>query len=132
MEWDSRLDGLGVKVSRAADPLAWRLVSAKYQDSSESAGKSNVFVRAENADGTPAAGVRFVLDWLGRRPDENPGFTTTDAQGKGDVPIFIPMDPAQRNGIQFAQAADEPSDVVTGMGLPNNQQVCYVLTYRRL
>ena len=41
------------------------------------------------------------------------------------------MDPAQRNGILFAQAADAPSDSVTGMGLPNRQQVCYVLTYRR-
>jgi hypothetical protein len=131
LEWDPRLDDLGVQLTRATDPQAWRLVVARYQDSLQSRGRHHVFIRAENADGTPAAGVRFVVDWLGRHPDEVPGFTTTNAQGEGDVPIFITMHPEKKDGIQLAKAADEPSDVVTGMGLPNNHHASFVLTYRR-
>ncbi|MEZ4717982.1 MAG: hypothetical protein R2851_18105 [Caldilineaceae bacterium] len=45
--------------------------------------------------------MRFVVDWVGRRPDENPGYTVTNAQGEGDYPIFIGMDPAaQRHRLR--------------------------------
>jgi hypothetical protein len=131
LDWDPRLDELGVQLTRAADPVTWRLISARFQDESESGGRHHVFIRAESVDGSPAAGVRFVVDWLGRLPQEMPGFTTTDAQGAGNVPIFITLHPDKKDGIQFAKAADEPSDVVTGMGLPYNHHVSFALTYRR-
>jgi len=131
LKWDVRLAALGVQLTRATEPKAWRLVAARFQDETESQGRHHVFIRAENADGTPAAGVRFVVDWLGRLPHESPGFTTTNAQGDGDVPMFISMHPDKKDGIQFAKAADQPSDVVTGMGLPNNHHVSFSLTYRR-
>lgn len=130
-QWDARLDELGVGLTRSTEPGAWRLVSARYQDENEAGGKHHVFIRAENADGSPAAGVRFVVDWVGRRPEDNPGFTTTNAQGEGDVPIFIQLHPDKKDGIQFAQADGAPSDAVSGMGLPNNRHVCFLLTFRR-
>jgi len=120
-----------VQLTRAADPVTWRLISARYRDESESGGRHHVFIRAEKADGSPAAGVRFVVDWLGRLPQETPGFTTTDAQGEGNVPMFITLHPDRKDGIQLAKAADEPSDVVTGMGLPYNHHVVFALTFRR-
>ena len=130
-EWDARLDDLGVRLTRSTEPSSWRLVSAHYEDDAEARGTHHVYIRAENADRTPASGVRFVVDWLGRLPHENPGFTTTNAQGEGNVPIFIIMHPDKQDGIQFARAAEAPSDVVTGMGLPNNHHVSYRLTFRR-
>ncbi|MCB0161964.1 MAG: hypothetical protein KDD83_27685, partial [Caldilineaceae bacterium] len=102
-----------------------------YLDPSEAGGRHHVFIKAEDAGGAPVAGVRFVVDWVGRRPDENPGYAVTNAQGEGDYPIFIGMDPAARNGIVFATSADQPGDRIDGMGLPNNEQVAFVLTFRR-
>ena len=34
-----------------------------------------------------------------------------------------------KDGIQFAKAADQASDVVTGIGLPNNHHVSFLLTF---
>ncbi|MEZ4559073.1 MAG: hypothetical protein R2854_22000 [Caldilineaceae bacterium] len=76
------------------------------------------------------AGVRFVVDWVGRRPDENPGYTVTNARVKGTIRSSSAWT-RRRNGIVFATSADQPGDRADGMGLPNNEQVAFVLTFRR-
>ncbi len=130
LEWDPRLDELGVRLTRsdAAGPV-WRLTDARFLDVDEAGGKHHVYINAIQADGSPAPGVRFVVDWVGRRDDETPGYATTDALGRGNYPMFIGMDPAKRDGIIFATAADAPGDRVDGMGLPDHRQVAFELTF---
>ena len=130
LHWDSRLDTLGVRLERSTAPAAWRLISAVYLDDQEANNQHHIFVKALLADGAPAAGVRFVGDWVGRRADEDPPFGTTGPSGEANMPMFINMHPEQRDGIIFATATDQPSDVVLGMGLPNNHHVCFVLTFQ--
>lgn len=131
LAWDPRLDALGVRLTRSDAPSAWRLVRAEYQDPSQAGGRHHVYIKAQDAAGAPIPEARFLVDWVGRRADENPGYATTSAQGESDYPIFIGMDPAARNGIVFATSADEPGDRVDGMGLPGNQQVAFVLTFQK-
>jgi len=130
LAWDPRLDALGVRLVRADAPVAWRLVSAGYQDWTEADGKHHVFIRALQADGAPAAGVRFVVDWAGRRADEAPAYFVTDARGEGNAPIFINLHPEQKDGLVFAAPAGAAGDAVHGMGLPNHHHACFWLTFQ--
>jgi hypothetical protein len=127
LDWDPRLDTLGVRLERRG---GWQLVRAVYQDESEAQGKHHIFVKALQADGSPAVGVRFVADWEGRRADENPAFGVTDERGETNMPMFIRMHPERKDGIIFATSADAPGDTVRGLGLPDNHHVCFVLTFR--
>ncbi|MEW5717741.1 MAG: hypothetical protein AB1817_03870, partial [Chloroflexota bacterium] len=43
LQWDARLDTLGVKLTRATDAHAWRLTSAVYQDETQSSGNHNIY-----------------------------------------------------------------------------------------
>jgi hypothetical protein len=131
LEWDGRLDDLGVRLERTAESPAWRLVTAEYWDPQQADGKHNVFFTALNEDGTPAQGVRFTLDWVGRQDHENPCVAATDAEGKANCPLFTMLHTELKDGISFATTVDEPGDRVDGMGLPFNHHVCYLLTYRR-
>jgi hypothetical protein len=130
LQWDNRLDVLGVRLTRSTAPQAWRLVAARYRDVNESDNKHHVYIHARQADGTPASAARFLVDWVGRRPDETPGLLTTDTAGTANYAMFINMQPEQQNGIIFATAQDQPSDRVDGMGLPHNHHVCFELTYQ--
>ncbi len=130
MKWDPRLDDLGVRLERAGTEPRWRLVEAEYWDDAQSGGKHHIYIKALRQDGTPAAGVRFVADWIGRRPDETPGLATTDERGEANLPMFINFDPHLKNGVMFATVDGAAADTVTGMGLPWNHHVCFVLTFQ--
>ncbi len=130
LEWDARLDALGVKLKRSDAAEAWRLVSAKYQDETESGGKHHVFFKALNADGTPKAGLDFVVDWVGRDPGDQPAVVTTDANGETNCPLWAILHPDLQDGPYFTLAKDQPSDTVSGMGLPMNRHVCFLLTFQ--
>ncbi len=130
LEWDARLDTLGVRVKRTETSPAWRLIKALYRDHTESGNRHHVDVMALNPDGTPAQGIKFVVDWVGRQSHEQPGFPVTDGSGKGNYPIYNNMHPEKKNGTNFAALIDAPGDRVDGMGLPNNHHVCYELTFR--
>ena len=93
-------------------------------------GKQHVLFNAQRADRTPAANVQFVLDWPGRDRDTAPAYATTDGTGQAGIPMWASMDPNLKNGIYFGSARAEPSDTVSGMGLPNNQKVNFVLTFK--
>ncbi len=130
LQWDARLDALGVKLTRAPEARAWRLVSAVYQDETESGGRHHIYFQLLKADGTAAPGVRLIVDWKDRPPQDAPAYVTTDASGQANCPIWAMLSPALQNGPYFARIANEPSDVVSGMGLPMNRHVNFVLTYR--
>lgn len=130
IEWDQRLDELGIRLTRTDAQPGWRLVSARYRDIHESDNKHHIFIHAVDVDGNPVVGARFLVDWLGRRSDERPGELTTDQTGMANYAMFINMHPEEKDGILFATALHQPSDRVDGMGLPNNHHVCFDLTYQ--
>ena len=129
LDWDPRLDALGVRVTPTDAPIGWRLTSARFLDESEAGGKQNVYLKAVMPGDVPLPGIRFLVDWVGRGPDENPGYATTDSQGECEYPIFIGMETAQQNGIVFTVSADQPGDRVDGLGLPDHAQVSFALAF---
>ena len=129
-EWDVRLDALGVAVTQTTTSPAWQLTAAKYKDVNESAGEHHVHIKAMRADGSPASNVRFVVDWQGRDRSDAPAIITTDASGNANCPLWAGFNLANKNGIYFVTSKDQPGDTVGGLGLPNNQQVSFVLTYQ--
>ncbi len=71
LKWDPRLDDLGVRLQSAPAGMRWRLIQAEYRDDTQSEGKHHIYVKALRGNGAPAAGVRFVADWVGRQADES-------------------------------------------------------------
>ncbi|HRW04439.1 MAG TPA: hypothetical protein P5121_05065 [Caldilineaceae bacterium] len=130
LAWDSRLDGLGVRLTRMTAAQGWRLVSARYRDVHESDNKHHICIKAIDGNQTPVAGAKFLVDWIGRRTDEQPGLLTTDDMGMANYAMFINMHPEEKDGILFALAQNQPSDRIDGMGLPNNHHVCFDLTFQ--
>ena len=130
LEWDARLDALGVKLTRATAAHAWRLTAAVYQDETQSGGNHNIYYKLLKADGTPAAGVRLIVDWKDRPPSDDPAYVTTAANGEANFPLWAILHPELQDGPYFTKTVNEPSDVVSGMGLPVNRHVNFLLTYR--
>ncbi len=130
VQWDPRLDTLGVRVKQIDAPQAWRIIAVQLQDPGQSSNDHHVYFKASRADGTPAAGVKFVIDWVGRDSGAAPAMVTTDATGAVTCPLWASMNPNLQNGIYFATTKDEPGDTVSGMGLPNGRHVNFILTYQ--
>ena len=130
VDWDPRLDALGVCLEPAGADAAWRLVKAEFWDEQRSEGRHHIYVRMVRANGEPAPGIPCVADWVGRHPDQLPVRGTTDFSGETNLPMFVSFDPTLKNGIMFATVEGAKADVVRGMGLPFNHHVCFVLTYR--
>ncbi len=128
--WDPRLDPLGVKLTRTDQSPAWRLTSGLYQNEFESGGNHNVYFTLQKTDGAPAAGVTVVVDWVGRDPSDRPAESVTDANGQTNIPIWAILHPELQDGPYFAYVKDSPSDKVSGMGLPVNRHVNFLLTFR--
>lgn len=132
LHWDERLTALGVRLTRATAPNAWRLVSAIYRDVNESDNKHHIYIKAIDADNRPLPAARFLVDWIGRHQNETPGLLTTDEAGMANYAMFINMHPEERDGILFATSQGQPGDRVDGMGLPNNRHVCFELIFQSL
>jgi hypothetical protein len=106
------------------------LVSAIYQDETESSGNHHIFFTAQNADGTPAVGLKFAIDWVGRTSSDKPTLVTTDPNGAANCPLWAILHPELQDGPYFTLAQEQPSDRVSGMGLPVNRHVNFLLTFR--
>lgn len=132
LEWDPELDHLGICLERVEAGAQWRVIKAEYWGDEQSQGRHHIYIKALGAGGQPAANVRFVADWVGRLPKEQPVRGTTDFNGEANLPMFVPFDPTLRNGIMFATVEGEAADVVRGMGLPFNHHVSFVLTFRHV
>ncbi len=130
LQWDSRLDALGVKLERNNSAHAWRLISAQYQDETQSGGNHHIYFKAVRADGSPASGLKFVIDWVGRATRDDPAVVTTDANGDTNCPLWAILHPEKQDGPYFTSTREEPGDKVSGMGLPVNRHVNFLLTYK--
>ena len=131
MEFDPRLTPLGVTYKPTPN-ASWVLVSAKYEDKTQAGGNHNIYYKVQAAGGDPAKSVTCVMDWVGRNPAEDqPSKVVTDQDGNANIPIYANLDLTLKNGPYFAFIEDQTkSDVVAGMGLPENDHVNFRLTFK--
>ncbi len=128
MEFDPRLNNLGVSVSQTANAM-WQVTAVKYQDDQEAGGKHHIYFTVLDDKGKPQPGVTCVVDWIGR-DDPQPFKTQTDANGEANFPMYANLNTALKNGPYFAYIESESeSDIVRGMGLPEKHHVCFLLTF---
>lgn len=128
IKWDPRLDDLGIKLTKApaqGQPV-FRLVSAIFQDDSESSGMHHVFVEVLDEKGQRIVGQPVIMAWAD-------GKTTMMTEDKpypeyaANAPLFGPMD----QGTYKVYVDGAPSDTISGLGLPGNHHVNYLLTFQR-
>ena len=129
MNWDTRLDTLGVKYESTSN-ATWGLSSGVYQDENEAEGNHIILFTVVDMDGKPVENMACYVDWVGRDPTDPPTKVMTDATGKGNIPIYANLDIHKLNGPYFAFVQDQTkSDIVRGMGLPEHHHVNFVLTF---
>jgi len=129
MEWDERLDNLGVNLKTNAQ-AKWSATVARYQDENEAQGQHHVWFTVLDENAQPKPNVRVFVDWIGRDADDPPTQRLTGADGRANVDIYANLDPAKKNGPYFAYVeGQEKSDIVAGMGLPLKHHVNYLLTF---
>lgn len=129
MEWDERLDHLGVNLKTNA--LAkWSAVAARYQDENEAQGQHHIWFTVLDENEQPKPNVRVFVDWIGRDKDDPPTQRLTGADGRANVDIYANLDPAKKNGPYFAYVeGQDKSDIVAGIGLPLKHHVNFLLTF---
>ncbi len=135
--WDSRLDDLGIFwVDAGVSPGAWywRLVSAVYEDESESNGNHNIYYKALDSSGQPTEGQLCWAAWPTGAPEEYAEvYTKGELDGYwGDFPMYGGWCPYYPEGPRgpYGAYVDGPSDEVWGMGLPCNIHVNYRLVWQ--
>ncbi len=129
LDWDRRLDGLGITLRRAmpqADSSYWQLVSAVYEDETQAGGRHHIFVRLLDEGGRDVEGT-VVISW------QNGSMNIVTKRGESadryarfaDFPMYAPL------GSYSVRVAGN-SDVVQGLGLPSNRHVNYLFIFRRV
>jgi hypothetical protein len=128
---DPRLAPLNVTYRPATNCVngCWRLVSAMFEDTSESGGSHHIFVRLLTATGEAPAN----LAWHAAYPDNDVRIMTKAAPEWADFPLYAEYDPDEgETGPYYAYAGDmlSTSDSVWGMGLPERQHVSFRLIWQ--
>jgi hypothetical protein len=131
LEWDSRLDALGVKLVRAqpaAGETCYRLVKAKWLSEAESGGRHHIYVDVLDEEGKRILGQRVIVS--------NGGQTVLVTEDKPPPGLSCNMPMYAALGTYYCQV-EGVSDVVTGMGmgsaeLPGHMlHTCFELTFQR-
>ena len=100
MQVDPRLASLGVKAISTPN-AKWVLVSALYEDDTQSGGNHNIYFQVQDASGKPMPNVKVIVDWVGR-DDPQPASHLTDQNGQTNEPINANLDIHALNGPYFA------------------------------
>lgn len=130
MDFDPRLTNLGISVKAAGPNASWSLISAQYQDETQAGGNHHIYFTVLDASGKQTGGVKCVVDWVGREPNDKPTITLSDPNNPANFPMYANLDITLKNGPYFAYIEDpSKSDVISGMGLPEHRHVNYVLTF---
>ncbi len=130
MNWDKRLDPLGVKC-KSATKAKWALVSGVYENEEEAQGNHIILFNVQDENGKPLANVPCIMDWVNRDPGDVPTRVPSDQSGQANTPLYAVLNITKLNGPYFAYIEDPAlSDIVTGMGLPEHHHVNFVLTFQ--
>ena len=114
LEWDPRLDARGAwLVGATVTPGAgyWRLISARWYDSSESAGRHHVLMDVRNMEGERVTGLPLLVSW----PDGSTSLATEAKPGEAYAAAFAMFSIAPAYAAQPNDGA--PADAVHGMGM---------------
>lgn len=127
---------LHIAVSPASVPSGqayWKLVRAVYQDDTQSGGNHGVYFRVEDEEQQSLMGINVCLGWpSGEDCSHVTEYHSNYPAGyAADIPMWASYDPAYGPGPYTAWAAGLPGDRVTGLGLPLNHHVNFMLTFRR-
>jgi hypothetical protein len=118
LEWDSRLDEVGVTLLPAQDASQgyWELVSAQYLDEQESQGLHHVFVKLLDEQGNQMAETPWNITY----PGGSVRIMSKSAPDWADFAMYDCYFPDREHGAYTAFAGDTStqSDAVFGMGLP--------------
>ena len=104
----------------------FRLVSAKFQDDTQSGGMHHVFIEVLDEAGQRITGQKVAMAWA----DGKNILVTEDKpypEYAANAPMYGPMD----KGTYKVYVEGSASDVITGLGLPGNHHVNYLLTFQR-
>jgi hypothetical protein len=86
----------------------------------------NVFVEVLDESGKRILGQSVIMAWT----DGKTKMITEDKpypEYAANAPLFGPMD----QGTYKVYVEGDPSDIITGLGLPGNHHVNYLLTFQR-
>jgi hypothetical protein len=105
----------------------WRLVSAVYEDETQSGGRHHIFVRLLDEAGTEIVGGTVVVAWRdGAVEIAVPRDGGSDPYARyANFPMYAPL------GSYSVRVAGI-SDTVQGLGLPGHRHVNYLLTFQRV
>ena len=132
-------DGLNVYMTGAgaqSGQAYWRLTRADFQDVDTSGGNHNVYYRLEDETGHSLMGIAVCLGFPWSPGQDCSHFTEIHSNypaGFGaDYPIWgTGWNPVNGPGPYSGWVSGLPSDRVVGMGMPLNQHVNFLLTFRR-
>lgn len=132
LQWDGRLNLLGVRVERAAVAPGqphWRLVEARWSDEKESGGKHSIYVEVRDPLGNRAVGQPVVVRWTGSSLN-----LPVEDRPPPDWGVNFPM--YNTLGSYSVGVGGSPSDRVVGMGLGTPDapaftvHTCFYLVFR--
>ncbi len=149
VQWDPRLTAMHVSIAPVANlapgQAYWKIISAQYQDETQSGGNHNVYYTVLDEKGFPAPGVPVRLDWQGRDPNDVPDTVYTDGNGTANYGLYHGQqgwDPNAGPGPYTAWVGDPdlrgnrpttiPGEKLAGAGLPMNRHVNFVVTWRKI
>lgn len=121
LEWDSRLDAMGVRLVRAQPPAGetcYRLVKAKWFNEMESQGRHHIFVDVLDEGGQRIIGQRVIVS--------NGGQTVLVTEDKPPPELSCNMPMFAVLGSYSCQV-EGISDAVTGMGMGSAEAPTFAL-----
>jgi hypothetical protein len=134
-KWDQRLDLLGIRVSEApvGSQAAWRLISARFEDETQSGGRHNIYIRLLDEWGRPTTGIATV-----RWRDGQETLTVLAAP-------LQRLDPYETYGANFpiygqvgsysvsvTSGLNDLSETISGLGMLGKTHVNYILIFQRI
>jgi LysM repeat protein len=130
LEWDWRLDALGVGLEHAQVESGneyWRLVRAVYQAPDESSDSHQIQYSLIDELGQPVAYHKVWQGWPNDKAD-----ALTNERGETSIPLWNSYAPDRgESGAYYAWVDGLPTDRVYGMGLPLKRHVSFLLTWQR-
>lgn len=130
LEWDWRLDALGVTVEGAQvkpGQAYWKLVRAEYQGPGESNDEHQIHYTVVDQQNHPMEYQKVLQSWADGATD-----AITNERGETNIPLWAAFAPERGERGPYAAWVDGlASDRVVGMGLPNKRHVCFRLTWKR-